>query len=95
MANPKIILKKSSIASRVPAADDLVYGELALNYNDGIIYYKTASNIVNKFVSGDHYEDNDVITLVDSDYVNARVDVDQLEIVRDIDNIDSVIVDGK
>lgn len=39
MAN-KIVLKKSSVTSKVPTTDDLDYGELALNYADGKLYYK-------------------------------------------------------
>lgn len=42
----KIILKKSSVAQKVPVANDLDYGELALNYTDGKLYYKTSSNSV-------------------------------------------------
>jgi hypothetical protein len=38
----KIILKKSSVASKVPVAGDLSFGELALNYTDGKLYYKNA-----------------------------------------------------
>jgi hypothetical protein len=41
-----IILKKSSIVGRIPLATDLTYGELALNYADGLLYYKNASNTV-------------------------------------------------
>lgn len=40
----KIILKRSSIAGRVPDPADLEYGELAINYNDGRLYYKTSTN---------------------------------------------------
>lgn len=40
----KIILKKSSVAGRVPVPNDLDYGELALNYSDGRLYYKTSTN---------------------------------------------------
>ena len=52
----KITLKKSSIGDKVPAAGDLDYGELALNYTDGNLFYKNSSNAVttiasNKFVS--------------------------------------------
>ena len=36
----QIILKKSSITARVPVVEDLAYGELALNYADGLLYYK-------------------------------------------------------
>jgi hypothetical protein len=39
MAN-KIILKKSAVSGKVPLPTDLVYGEVALNYNDGRMYYR-------------------------------------------------------
>ena len=46
MAN-KIILKKSSVQGKTPLAQDLDYGELALNYADGKLYYKnTLTNVV-------------------------------------------------
>lgn len=50
MAN-QIILKKSSVADKVPLASDLVYGELAINYADGKLYFKTSSNNIAQFVS--------------------------------------------
>lgn len=51
-----IILKKSSIVDKVPLPGDLQYGELALNYTDGNLFYKNSSNTVttiasNKFIS--------------------------------------------
>jgi hypothetical protein len=42
----QLTLKKSSVANKVPATTDLVYGELALNYADGKLYYKTATNTI-------------------------------------------------
>jgi hypothetical protein len=42
----KIILKKSSVGSKVPTTDDLVYGELALNYADGKLYFTDSSNTI-------------------------------------------------
>ena len=51
MAN-KVLLKKSSVAAKVPVAADLDYGEIALNYQDGKIYYKKADNSIDSFVSG-------------------------------------------
>lgn len=45
MAN-NILLKKSSVASKVPTTGDLDYGELALNYADGALYYKTSGNTI-------------------------------------------------
>jgi hypothetical protein len=40
----QIILKKSSVGSKVPLTTDLAYGELALNYADGKLYFKNSSN---------------------------------------------------
>lgn len=45
----KIILKKSSVASKVPVAADLDFGELALNYTDGRLYFKKADNSIGFF----------------------------------------------
>ena len=42
--------KKSSVAGRTPDAGDLQYGELAINYNDGRLHYKTSTNDVKAFV---------------------------------------------
>lgn len=42
----KIILKKSSVAAKVPLVADLDYGELALNYADGKLYYKKSDNTI-------------------------------------------------
>ena len=47
----QIILKKSSVGAKVPLAGDLVYGELALNYADGKLYYKDSSNVIKSFSS--------------------------------------------
>jgi hypothetical protein len=45
----KIILKKSSVTGKVPVTADLDYGELALNYADGKIYFKKADNSIGFF----------------------------------------------
>lgn len=42
----KIILKKSSVPGKVPQPSQLEYGELALNFTDGVLHYKNASNEV-------------------------------------------------
>ncbi len=57
MAN-KVLLKKSSVAAKVPLTTDLDYGELALNYTDGKLYFKNASNVVKSFTI-----DDSVVTL--------------------------------
>lgn len=46
-----IILKKSSVASRVPVVSDLAYGELALNYADGALYYKRSDNTIQNLLA--------------------------------------------
>ena len=49
MATNKIILKKSSVVGKGPTAGDLEYGELAINYADGKIYFKASNNSVKYF----------------------------------------------
>jgi len=36
----RVLLKKSSVSSKTPLSTDLEFGELALNYADGKLYYK-------------------------------------------------------
>lgn len=50
MANTRVLLKKSSVASRVPTTSDLEYGEVAINYADGRLYYKDSSNNIKYFL---------------------------------------------
>ena len=68
----KIIHKKSSVVNRVPVASDLQYGELAVNYADGYIYYKTSGNAIGRFKDSDKL-DSDIIqainNVVDSDFI--------------------------
>lgn len=54
----KLLLKKSSVAAKVPLTSDLDYGELALNYADGKIYFKNSSNVIKSFTI-----DDNVVTL--------------------------------
>jgi hypothetical protein len=42
-------LKKSSVVGKVPTSSDLDYGELAINYADGKLYYKNSSNNISFF----------------------------------------------
>jgi len=46
-----IKLKRSSVAASTPTAGSLEYGELALNYTDGNLFFKTASNVVTLLAS--------------------------------------------
>ena len=47
----KILLKKSSTGSSVPVPADLEYGELALNYADGVLFYKDSTGEI-RSISG-------------------------------------------
>ena len=46
-----IKLKRSSVATSTPTAGSLEYGELALNYTDGNLFFKTAVNVVTLLAS--------------------------------------------
>lgn len=48
----KLLLKKSSVAAKAPVAGDLDYGELAINYTDGKLYFKKADNTIDYFTTG-------------------------------------------
>ena len=48
MAN-KVLLKKSSVVGKIPTSSDLSYGELALNYADGKLYFKDSNNTIQNF----------------------------------------------
>lgn len=47
----KITIKRSSVPSKVPAAGDLDYGELAINYADGNLFFKNSDNVVSTVAS--------------------------------------------
>ena len=73
-----IKLKKSSVPGRVPNTGDLDYGEVAINFADGRLYYKTTNNTIDYFLSDSAsaavtFDSADVIQLIDSDYINLRV----------------------
>jgi len=42
----KITLKKSSVTGKVPQVGDVEYGEVALNYADGLLFYKDNTNTI-------------------------------------------------
>jgi len=47
-----ISIKKSAVPGKVPLVTDLSYGELALNYADGILYYKSSANQIQSISGG-------------------------------------------
>lgn len=78
MAN-KIILKKSSVANRIPLTTDLDYGELALNYADGKLYYKTSDGTtIDSFQAGSGVSSKRVVILADSPSITLNADTTDL-----------------
>jgi hypothetical protein len=47
----KIILTKSGVSQAQPAAADLDYGELAINYSDGRLFFKDSDNTITTIAS--------------------------------------------
>jgi hypothetical protein len=56
MSNTVIQIKKSGETGNVPDANGLNYGELAINYNDGIIYYKNQADQIKTIRLQDVFE---------------------------------------
>ena len=85
---PKVLLKRSSVVGRVPSASDLQYGEIAINFVDGKIYYKDASNNVKAFIdsarvqaiaaneAGNFLDSAEAVALIDSAYVQLKQSYD-------------------
>lgn len=61
----KVLLKKSSVGGNSPGTGDLAYGEVAINYADGKLYYKNSSNQIKNFIDSD---------LLDSTYIRSVLD---------------------
>lgn len=90
----KIVLKKSSVAGKVPQIDDLDYGEFAINYNDGKLFYKKSTGAIDFFASssasisgvssidgltGDITSSQLLISLKKVDGVGSGLDADTLD----------------
>jgi hypothetical protein len=44
-----VLLKRSSVAGKVPTT--LEYGEVTINYTDGVLWYKTSANTITRINS--------------------------------------------
>jgi hypothetical protein len=71
-------LKKSSVPGKVPLVTDLNYGELAINYADGILRYKTADNQIAAFPQARITITPTWASSMTIDLLNGRVDVVQI-----------------
>ena len=101
---PKVLLKRSSVVGRVPSASDLQYGEIAINFVDGKIYYKDASNNVKAFIdsarvqaiaaneAGNFLDSAEAIALIDSAYIQLRQSYDYNSLTNKPNILDSADV---
>ena len=55
MSNTSIQLKKSGVTGNTPESTDLSYGEVALNYADGKLYYKNAIDDISFITNQDSF----------------------------------------
>jgi len=75
----KVLLKKSSVGDNAPDTGDLEYGEVAINYADGRLYYKNSSNQIKNFVDSD---------VLDATYIRSVSDDPSPELAANLE-IDS------
>lgn len=64
----RIKLKKSSVPGKVPLVGDLEYGEIAINYADGRLYYKSADNQIKWFSISSITDHGELSGLLDDDH---------------------------
>ena len=76
MINNKILLKKSSISGKQPDVGDIEFGELAINFADGRLYFKDSNNEVQFFEKASLQAEEDFdILLTDLDCGSVTDDI--------------------
>lgn len=66
MSNTVIAIRKSGVSGNIPNPVSLVYGELSINYADGIVYYKKADNTIGSLKTAEPAGLNEEIQFNDS-----------------------------
>lgn len=96
MSITAIKLKKSSVPGKKPGTGDIEYGEVALNYADGRLFYKNSSNIINNFIDSDVLTSRltTVVRTSDTGTVTSTMIADGTIVNADI-NASAAIVDTK
>jgi hypothetical protein len=56
--NNKFIIKHSTVAGKKPEPSDLALGEIALNTEDGVLYFKNKSGEIKEIRTFDHPQNN-------------------------------------
>ena len=99
----KILLKKSSVEGKIPGAFDIEYGELALNFSDGRLYFKDSDNNIQFFKKSESVVEsnfnvlfNDLVLgkVTDSEITN-RLDLESVtDSVNDSFDLGSIAISG-
>ena len=85
-----IKLKKKGVSGSDPSPGDLVHGELAINFADGKLYYKNSSNAIARFL-----DSGQTVSMIDSAYINDRINSDYLDSAEAINLMDSAYVNAR
>ncbi len=83
MSNTSIKLKKSSVSGKIPLVSDIDYGELAINYADGKLYYKHNDTSIRSFL-----DSGQILYLIDSDYLKSIINNTYLIATRPINVVE-------
>jgi len=73
MANT-VTLKRSSVAGKIPQTSDLSFGEVALNFTDGRLYFRNSNNEIQFFDSGRKTEILPPLAANEGDFGNVTDD---------------------
>jgi len=108
MSNTLIQIKKSSVTGNTPDAGSLEYGELAINYADGKIFFKDDLNVVRSIYLQNLYETlnvdgtlliptspTDILNLISANgiKVSANTTLDQIIIDETLSPIINIVYD--
>ena len=85
-----IKLKRKGVGGSDPSPSDLVHGELAINFADGKLYYKNSSNAIARFL-----DSGQTVSMIDSAYINDRINTDYLDSAEAINLVDSAYVNAR
>jgi hypothetical protein len=85
-----IKLKKKGVSGSDPSPGDLVHGELAINFADGKLYYKNSSNVIAQFL-----DSGQTVNMIDSNYINDRINSNYLDSAETINLVDSAYVNAR
>jgi hypothetical protein len=79
-------LKKSAVVGRKPGTSDIQYGELAINYEDGKLYYKNNNDEIRHFVDSAY-----ALTLIQQNSIDSA---DAITLINNnsIDSADALIL---